>query len=37
MIVDTTGGKVRGTRSGPITAFRGIPYPAPSDSCHRRP
>lgn len=26
MIVDTTGGKVRGTRSGPVTAFRGIPY-----------
>ncbi|MGW5752243.1 carboxylesterase/lipase family protein [Nocardia rhamnosiphila] len=26
MIVDTTGGKIRGTGSGPVTAFRGIPY-----------
>ncbi|MEU4839715.1 carboxylesterase family protein [Nocardia testacea] len=26
MIVDTPGGKVRGTGSGPVTAFRGIPY-----------
>lgn len=26
MIVDTTGGKVRVTGCGPVTAFRGIPY-----------